>query len=210
MIAVRTNNLIADMGNRNRAILSAVFLANVSPTSRPSTVPVETRRQAIVPRSAPGPVLEVMLKNWPIDRMVNEIVSLRAAQVKAANDHDDVALEVVDREFAKLAGLAEQHDLRDAGFSKRMWERVDELTTKAEMDHVSPDVFHVVHGSFEPGTLGAELTPELRQALFEITQPVVTDIPQAEASPSAPPLDDADEVVRKAMAELANNQQSTI
>jgi hypothetical protein len=209
MIAVRTNNLIADMAARNRGILSAVFTTNRTPTSRPSTIPVETRRQAIVSRSAPGPVLEVMLKNWPIDRMVKEIVELRAAQVKAANDHDDVALEVVDREYAKLAGLAEQHDLRDAGFSKRMWERVDELTTKAEIDKVSPDVFHVVHGSFEPGTLGAELAPELRLALFELTQPPV-EVPQAEAAPTPAPLDDADEVVRKAMEELANNQQSTI
>lgn len=210
MIAVNTNGgMIARMQTRNNVILSAIFAANKSPTSRPSTIPVEVRRQAIVSRSAPGPVLEVMLKNWPIDRMVTEIVSLRAAQVKAANDHDTVALEVVDREFATLAGLAEQHDLRDANFSKRMWERVDDLTLKADIEKVTPEVFHVVHGSFEPGTLGAELTDELKLALFQITQPAI-DVPQAEATPSAPAVDDADEVVRKAMEELANNQQSSI
>lgn len=150
-----------------------------------------------------------MLKNWPIDKLVTNIVALRDAQVKASNDHDVVGLEVIDREFARMAGLTEQHELREPGFSKRMWERVDELTLKADLEKVTPDVFHVVHGSFEPGTLGAELNDDLRMALIQMTQPPV-EIPQAEAAPTPAPADDADEVVRKAMEELANNQQSSI
>lgn len=209
MNTVHTGGMISRMQARNQAILSAVFAANKPVIIRASTVPVEVRRQAIVPRSAPGPVLEVMLKNWPIDKLVANIVSLRDARVKASNDHDVVGLEVIDREFARMAGLTEQHELREPGFSKRMWERVDELTLKADLEKVTPDVFHVVHGSFEPGTLGAELNDDLRMALIQMTQPPV-EIPQAEAAPTPAPADDADEVVRKAMEELANNQQSSI
>jgi len=209
MNTVRTGGMISRMQTRNQVIMSAVFAANKPLTIRDSTIPVEVRRQAIVPRSAPGPVLEVMLKNWPIDKLVATIVALRDSQIKATNDHDTVGLEVIEREFARLAGLTEQHELREPGFSKRMWERVDELTLKADLEKVTPDVFHVVHGSFEPGTLGAELNDDLRQALYQITQPPV-EIPQAEAAPMPAPLDDADEVVRKAMEELANNQQSSI
>lgn len=209
MNTVHTGGMISRMQARNQAILSAVFAANKPVIIRASTVPVEVRRQAIVPRSAPGPVLEVMLKNWPIDKLVTNIVALRDAQVKASNDHDVVGLEVIDREFARMAGLTEQHELREPGFSKRMWERVDELTLKADLEKVTPDVFHVVHGSFEPGTLGAELNEDLRTALIQMTQPPV-EIPQAEAAPTPAPADDADEVVRKAMEELANNQQSSI
>lgn len=209
MNTVHTGGMISRMQARNQAILSAVFAANKPVIIRASTVPVEVRRQAIVPRSAPGPVLEVMLKNWPIDKLVTNIVALRDAQVKASNDHDVVGLEVIDREFARMAGLTEQHELREPGFSKRMWERVDELTLKADLEKVTPDVFHVVHGSFEPGTLGAELNDDLRMALIQMTQPPV-EIPQAEAAPTPAPADDADEVVRKAMEELANNQQSSI
>lgn len=209
MNTVHTGGMISRMQARNQVIMSAVFAANKPLTIRDSTVPVEVRRQAIVPRSAPGPVLEVMLKNWPIDKLVTNIVALRDAQVKASNDHDVVGLEVIDREFARMAGLTEQHELREPGFSKRMWERVDELTLKADLEKVTPDVFHVVHGSFEPGTLGAELNDDLRMALIQMTQPPV-EIPQAEAAPTPAPADDADEVVRKAMEELANNQQSSI
>lgn len=209
MNTVHTGGMISRMQTRNQVIMSAVLAANKPLTIRDSTVPVEVRRQAIVPRSAPGPVLEVMLKNWPIDKLVANIVALRDAQVKASNDHDVVGLEVIDREFARMAGLTEQHELREPGFSKRMWERVDELTLKADLEKVTPDVFHVVHGSFEPGTLGAELNDDLRMALIQMTQPPV-EIPQAEAAPTPAPADDADEVVRKAMEELANNQQSSI
>lgn len=209
MNTVHTGGMISRMQTRNQVIMSAVLAANKPLTIRDSTVPVEVRRQAIVPRSAPGPVLEVMLKNWPIDKLVTNIVALRDAQVKASNDHDVVGLEVIDREFARMAGLTEQHELREPGFSKRMWERVDELTLKADLEKVTPDVFHVVHGSFEPGTLGAELNDDLRMALIQMTQPPV-EIPQAEAAPTPAPADDADEVVRKAMEELANNQQSSI
>lgn len=209
MNTVHTGGMISRMQTRNQVIMSAVLAANKPLTIRDSTVPVEVRRQAIVPRSAPGPVLEVMLKNWPIDKLVTNIVALREAQVKASNDHDVVGLEVIDREFARMAGLTEQHELREPGFSKRMWERVDELTLKADLEKVTPDVFHVVHGSFEPGTLGAELNDDLRMALIQMTQPPV-EIPQAEAAPTPAPADDADEVVRKAMEELANNQQSSI
>lgn len=209
MNTVHTGGMISRMQTRNQVIMSAVLAANKPLTIRDSTVPVEVRRQAIVPRSAPGPVLEVMLKNWPIDKLVANIVALRDAQVKASNDHDVVGLEVIDREFARMAGLTEQHELREPGFSKRMWERVDELTLKADLEKVTPDVFHVVHGSFEPGTLGAELNDDLRMALIQMTQPPV-EIPQAEAAPTPVPADDADEVVRKAMEELANNQQSSI
>lgn len=209
MNTVHTGGMISRMQTRNQVIMSAVLAANKPLTIRDSTVPVEVRRQAIVPRSAPGPVLEVMLKNWPIDKLVANIVSLRDARVKASNDHDVVGLEVIDREFARMAGLTEQHELREPGFSKRMWERVDELTLKADLEKVTPDVFHVVHGSFEPGTLGAELNDDLRMALIQMTQPPV-EIPQAEAAPTPAPADDADEVVRKAMEELANNQQSSI
>lgn len=209
MNTVHTGGMISRMQTRNQVIMSAVLAANKPLTIRDSTVPVEVRRQAIVPRSAPGAVLEVMLKNWPIDKLVTNIVALRDAQVKASNDHDVVGLEVIDREFARMAGLTEQHELREPGFSKRMWERVDELTLKADLEKVTPDVFHVVHGSFEPGTLGAELNDDLRMALIQMTQPPV-EIPQAEAAPTPAPADDADEVVRKAMEELANNQQSSI
>lgn len=209
MNTVHTGGMISRMQTRNQVIMSAVLAANKPLTIRDSTVPVEVRRQAIVPRSAPGPVLEVMLKNWPIDKLVANIIALRDAQVKASNDHDVVGLEVIDREFARMAGLTEQHELREPGFSKRMWERVDELTLKADLEKVTPDVFHVVHGSFEPGTLGAELNDDLRMALIQMTQPPV-EIPQAEAAPTPAPADDADEVVRKAMEELANNQQSSI
>lgn len=209
MIAVRTNNLIADMNNRNRAILSVVFSANVGPTSWPSAVPVETRRQAIVPRSAPGPVLEVMLKNWPIDTIVKEVLAVRMALAKAMIDHDDVALKACEFELSKLAGLVEQHELREPGFAKRMWERVDERTEKDKIDFVEHTLLNVNHGGDMPGTLGAELSEDLKLALYQMTQKPA-DVPVGEAIPMAPPLDDADEVVRKAMEELANNQQSTI
>jgi hypothetical protein len=188
---------------------SAIFATANVPKVRPSKVPVEIRRQAVVPRSQPGPVMEVMLKNWPKDRIVAEIVALHSAHEKAERDHDKVALDVVDREIAKIAGLCEQHELKDPGFTQRVWDHVDELTGHTKAEPVNKDLLNVIHGSAEPGTLGAELTDELRQALMQIATPT-SDVAQGVATPTAPVAESADDIVNRAMNELANNQESSI
>jgi hypothetical protein len=203
MTAVRATNLIANMYAANASIVAAIFATNNPPTSRPSKVPVAVRRQAVVPRSQPGPVLETMLKNWPKSRIVAEIVSLSAAREMADHDNDSLALEVVDREIAKVAGLCEQHELKESGFTQRVWEQVDEVTASGKAHGpVDKDLLKVVHGTNVPGTLGAELTDELRQALYQIATPV----PAAEA----PVVESPDDIVNRAMSELANNQESSI
>lgn len=201
MQAVRNSNMIADMRASNRTIIAAIFASNTGPASRPSKVPVAVRRQAVVPRSQPGPVLETMLKNWPKDRLVKEIVALHDAHEKADNDHDRVALDVVDQRIAMVAGMCEQHELKEAGFTQRVWEQVDELTAKGKTEKVDKDLLKVIHGTNVPGTLGAELTDELRQALYQVASP----LPAADAT-----VESADDIVNRAMQELANNQESSI
>jgi hypothetical protein len=201
MQVVRSSNLIANMRAQNNAIISAIFAQNNAPKSRPSTVPVAVRREAVVPRSQPGPVLETMLKNWPKDRIVKEIVVLHDAHKKADHNNDPAALAVVDHEIAKIAGLCEQHELKEAGFTARVWEQVDELTGHTKIDPVDKDLLNVMHGTNVPGTLGAELTDELRQALYQIASP----LPAADAT-----VETADDIVARAMNELANNQESSI
>lgn len=208
MTVTRTNNLVTDMKAHCVGVINAIFASANAPRSRPSKVPVEVRRQVVVPRSQPGPVLEVMLKNWPKDRIVAEIVALHAAHEKADRDHDQAALDQCDREIAKVAGLCEQHELKDPGFTMRVWEQVDEITGRIKADPVNKDLLNVPHGSAEPGTLGAELSDELRAALMQIGQPAT--VAEGVATPSAPAEESADDIVNRAMQELANNQESSI
>lgn len=205
MIVVRSNNLVSSMHSTVQNIIQAVFTLGREPVVRASSVPVAQRRQATVRRSVKGPVVAVMLSNWPLDRVVAEIVSLSLLHDKAVNDHDTATLDAIELEMAKLRSLCEQHDLKDPTFTKRVWEKVAVEGEKYKTPVVNSEFLDVVHGGEMPGTLGAELSEELKLALHQLAAQNTI------AETTTPPVtESAEDMVNRAMEELANGPKSTI
>lgn len=210
---IRNPGLVGQMFNMNHSIINAVMRVDTRPVVRTSTVGLQVRRHADAPRSVKGPVVEVLLKTWPKERIVNEIIALSVRGQRAETDKDVEAEAQTLLEIAKIRSLCNEHEKLQPGFTASVWETIDKRLNVVKEPVIKHDMLNVPHGSNTPGTMGEELNDELAAVREELaarqTQHPENQIPAANATVKLGDTE-AGQLLANAFKGLGDQPQPTI